>query len=124
MLDAIYKKGRVTKTQCSKSGLSTFLTTSRKAGYVLHFIHDAVQGTIIPSEAVISEVIEAGQTVVLKSKKNANIIVARKQTKEEYDENVRKGFEGLTHVYDIVSVCESKERSRANYSSGMLASSD
>lgn len=124
MLDSIYAKGRLTKTQCTKSGLSTFLTVSRKAGYALHFIHDHVLGTIIPDGGNMNEVVESGQTIVLKSKKNANIIIARKLTEDERQENMQKGFPALTHVYDIVSVCESKERSKANYTSGALATSD
>lgn len=124
MLDGIYAKGRLTKTQCTKAGLSTFLTVSRKAGYTLYFINDPIEGLIIPFQCDHMAAIEKGQTVVLNSKKNANIIIARKLTEEEQKENMEKGFTALTHVYDIVSVCESKERSKANYISGALATSD
>ncbi len=124
MLEGIYAKGRLTKTQCTKSGLTTFLTASRKAGYTLYFINDPIEGVIIPFQCEQLVAIEKGQTVVLNSKRNANIIIARKLTEAEYQENVVKGFTVLTHVYVIVSVCESKERSRANYTSGALATSD
>lgn len=112
MLKALYTKGTVASSKCCENTLTQFLRSMKKEGYNLHFIEDDQSGTIIPDgKCSVNEIIERGQTVVLKSKKCENVIVARKLREDE-----RAIAYGLTHMYDVISICTTRRFSRADYS--------
>ena len=115
MLKSIYAKGAVISSMCCENTLIGFLRFKKKEGYNLHFIQDDTVGTIIPDGNVkISEIIERGQTAVLKSKKSENVLVVRKlRDDEKSSPNVSPL---LTHKYDVISICTTRRFSRADYS--------
>lgn len=94
MLKSVYSKGRVSRTVCREDRMKLYLKYILAKGYKLYFIQNETTGTVIPCyKRKVLDVIQKGDIVVLKSTKDANIVVAglmssmRKMTKIEVSQD-------------------------------------
>ena len=110
MLKSIYAKGHVSRTVCREDRMKLYLNYIVAQGYNLYFIQNESTGTVIPCYSrKLLDIIRDGDIVVLKSSKDANIVVAglmssmRKMTKVEVSQDEIL-IPGARYEYHLVHV--------------------
>lgn len=109
VLDGYYKQGRKVSSYCNMTALEEMVKWKAKEGFKLRMVFTEGLGLLIPEDRNVIRHVNEGRTVIMKSKKTANIIITRAQTPEEREANKNTIYETTTHIYDTISVCESKQ---------------